>query len=33
VALEAFRRTPAGAVGWLARAYARPALRRVLRRA
>jgi CelD/BcsL family acetyltransferase involved in cellulose biosynthesis len=33
VALEAFRRTPAGAVGWLAWAYARPAFRRVLRRA
>jgi CelD/BcsL family acetyltransferase involved in cellulose biosynthesis len=29
VALEAFRRTPAGAVGWTTWAYARPAARRV----
>jgi CelD/BcsL family acetyltransferase involved in cellulose biosynthesis len=33
VALEAFRRTPAGTVGWAAWAYARPAFRRLLRRA
>jgi CelD/BcsL family acetyltransferase involved in cellulose biosynthesis len=29
VALEAFRRTPAGTVGWVAWAYARPAVRRL----
>jgi CelD/BcsL family acetyltransferase involved in cellulose biosynthesis len=33
VALEAFRRTPTGTVGWVTWAYARPAVRHLLRRA